>query len=107
MTSAAWQLERDNIGFIHRLPTGTLGYFVKVEKTVAGDYSVTATHIDDPAGGELEYLPNLTQAKRRAEELVASGEWVSFTLDEDRAKHDRDADDYQTTEKLKTIKERK
>lgn len=75
----------DEQGWQHFLATGTDGYTVKVEKTRGGDYSVTAFHEDDPAGGEVDYRDTLSLAKKRAEEMVADGTWAQYTLDPDAA----------------------
>lgn len=81
-----WEKERDELGWVHHLPTGTPGYWVKVEKTPAGDYTVTARNDDDIAGGDVEYRDNLRAAKRFGESLVKSGAWVDYTMFPDEAR---------------------
>jgi hypothetical protein len=81
-----WRKERDEGGFVHYLPTGVEDYVMKVEKSAGGDYYLTAYREGDPAGGEVEYEDTLEKAKRRAEELVQSGEWVDLAVDEDEAR---------------------
>jgi hypothetical protein len=75
-----WEKERDELGWVHHFPTGTPGYWMKVEKTPAGDYTICARHDDDIAGGELDYRDDLRTAKRLAESLAASGNWTDYTM---------------------------
>lgn len=79
--AATWQKSRDEMGYVHTLQTGHEGYFVKVQKSHAGDYFVTAQHVDDIAGGDVEYKKDLRAAKRFAETLVETSQWMDYTFD--------------------------
>lgn len=73
---ATWNKTRDELGFVHTLQTGAPGYFVKVEKSQAGDYFITAQHEGNGLpDGPVEYRKDLRAAKRYAETLVSSGKW--------------------------------
>lgn len=81
-----WRKDRDEGGFVHWLPIEDQGdgeeYFMKVEKSRGGDYTVTAYREGDPAGGEVDYRSTLRLAKKEAERLVADNEWRDY-LSED------------------------
>lgn len=74
-----WTKQRDEAGWIHLLEIRT-DLFLKVEQSAAGDYFVTAYQEGDPCGGDIQYFETLKQAKRYAQELADTGEWVEFTL---------------------------
>lgn len=78
---ATWNKARDEMGWQHWIETGVADYVIKVEKSPGGDYFVTALDPDDSAGGDIEYLPDLRQAKRFAEALLESGTWVEYTME--------------------------
>lgn len=80
MTKPVWQKACDEMGWTHWIDTGVGEYIVKVEKSPGGDYYVTALHPDDPAGGDIKYLPNLRVAKKFAEQILANGEWIEYTM---------------------------
>jgi hypothetical protein len=75
-----WAKERTDIGWIHWLdieqPDETKDYYVKVEKSAAGDYFGCVFLEGDDGGGELEFFDTLAQAKNWAERLVSSGNWL-------------------------------
>lgn len=54
--------------------------FVFVYITEAGDYAISAMREGDAAGGEVEYEPNLTKAKKYAENLIKSGTYKNYFL---------------------------
>lgn len=75
-----WTKERDEVGFVHYLATDEEDAFIKVEKTRGGDYSITGFRYGDPCGGDILTERTLPKAKRKAEALLASGEWRELTL---------------------------
>lgn len=63
-----WQHDKDTGE--HHLPL-TRGLSVKVYKTPAGDYALTAHSDEDGCGGEVDYFETLRQAKRHGDEIAA------------------------------------
>lgn len=81
MGKGEWSKTRDEQGWQHFLDTGVDAYSIRVEKSRGGDYTVTAFHADDAAGGDVEYRGDLTAAKKYAEEVLENGTWVELTMD--------------------------
>ncbi len=72
-----WETIKDEVGYFHILKV-TDDAYVKVEKTRAGDYSITALTNESCAGGEVEYRANLPRAKAFAESIVKDGSWILY-----------------------------
>lgn len=72
-----WVKEKDELGWVHYLRIDD-DYSIKAEKSPAGDYFVTVVKYDDIAGGEVEYMDTLRQAKQYAEKLLSTGEWMTL-----------------------------
>ena len=46
------------------------------------DYVISCQLEDEPCGGDIRYARTLGQAKRIAEQLVDSGDWVELALED-------------------------
>lgn len=84
-----WSKDRDEGGFVHWLPIEYQGdgaeYFMKVEKTRGGDYSITAYREGDAAGGDVDYADTLPKAKAEAERIVGNDVWREYLLEDSSA----------------------
>ena len=74
-----WTSQRDEGGHVHLLPIND-EVFVKVEKSRAGDYFLSVYREGDPCGDDVEYFPNLYQAKKYGSEIAAHGQWQDYLL---------------------------
>jgi len=77
-----WEIERMPGGTtFHYLRGFSPNHYICVQRCVPGDYSITAQHDDDCAGGEIETEPTLAKAKKVAERKALDGTWKNLTLE--------------------------